>query len=192
MLKPYKRKFDLLLFRESNLPDAMKNMTKVLSENDIDFCFIGGVVVYNYGYKRTTTDIDILVDIADKDKFLNLRGRFFKRAFEGATMNFLWNTPKASIDVLYSGTIAGNNGKGIEYLKPSKIKIIRHGLPMLDLVYLISYKLSTGIYSRRLKDFSDVQELIRINKLKRDFCKLFRRDLKEKYLEIWDYTNGVV
>lgn len=55
---------------------------------------------------------------------------------------------------------------------------------ILYLKFLVIYKLYSGIKNKRLKYFGDVQELIKINKLKKDFAKLFKRDLRDKYLEI--------
>ena len=51
------------------------------------------------------------------------------------------------------------------------------------------YKLCAGLYGKaRISDFGDVQKLILNNKLPENFANDFRKDLKDKYIEIWKST----
>jgi hypothetical protein len=81
--------------------------------------------------------------------------------------------------------ISGDGINGLEFSEPKKISETVNGLPILSLEKLIEYKISSGIYGDRLKDLGDVQELIKANKLPLDFGDNFRKDLREKYSEIW-------
>ena len=76
--------------------------------------------------------------------------------------------------------------KGIEYKEPHEIDKIKNTIPKLTLENMIQYKLCSGLYGKgRMKDFGDVQELIVINDLPKDYADSFRKDLKNKYVEIW-------
>ncbi len=64
-------------------------------------------------------------------------------------------------------------------------------MPIIPLSKLIEYKLICGLYDYdRLCDFGDVQKLIKLNNLTKNFSILFRDDIKEKYLEIWNQTTN--
>lgn len=170
------------------IPEALKNISEILSKNNIEFCILGGVNLPVYNYNRTTDDIDLLINKKDKDKFYNLKGKYFKSAFKGTLRNFFWNIPKIKLEIIFSGEKAGSN-KGIEYIEPNKIKIVKSKIPYLKLKYLIMYKLCSGLYGKaRISDFGDVQKLILNNKLSKDFTNDFRKDLKDKYTEIWEST----
>ena len=187
MVKRYKRiESQFMESFVNNQEETMKTIAKVLKQNQIEFCFIGGAVLPEYGYNRVTEDIDILVSKKDKDKFLTLAGTYLKRKFKDAQKSFYWNNPKTQIDVIYSGDRAGDMTKGIEYKEPHEIDKIKNTIPKLTLENMIQYKLCSGLYGKgRMKDFGDVQELIVINDLPKDYADSFRKDLKNKYVEIW-------
>jgi hypothetical protein len=187
-LKRYSELKKLFFFMETIMPKAMIEIVEILNNKNIDFCFIGGSILPKYGYNRTTNDIDILISRKDRLKFETLVGTYIKRAFSGATKKFIWNSTKTKIDIIYSGEFAGST-TNIEFFEPKKISSIKNGLPILKLNYLIFYKLVSGIYGKRLKDFGDIQELIKINNLPEDYANNFKNDLKKKYIEIWNNTN---
>lgn len=172
----------------SNFWNAAKNLTSILNKEKIRFTFIGGFT-RNYYTKvaRTTEDLDILVDSRDKEKMENLPIGYI-RDLTGRQRSFLLHTPKTNVDVLYSGESTG--GKGLLFELPTNVSKTVDDLPLMTLENLIKYKLSSGIYSKRLHDFADVQVLIKDNNLKRSLAKenSFRGDLIKKYEEIWDLT----
>ena len=188
--KPIYKNFNYLMeMNYKYLPVVINEITKLFKEKNINFCFIGGIVLPQYGYGRTTDDIDILISKNDKDKFYNLVGIYLKPAFQGAEKMFFWNEPKIKIEIIFSGEKAGSE-KGIEYIKPKQIKSIKRGIPYLSLEKLIEYKLASGLYGQiRLKDFSDIQELIQSNNLPLSYTHNFRKDLTNKYKEIWYQTK---
>lgn len=174
-------------FMETFLQDlnqSMRNITALLKKNNIRFCFIGGAILSKYNYDVTTRDIDILVDKNDKSKFKKLENEYYisPQSINGPLE---WIRPKVDLDVMYSGNYAGNN-QGIKYEDPDKISHKQDNLPILDLKYLIQYKLSSGIYDNRFKDFGHIQELIKLNSLPENYADDFREDLKNKYIEIWN------
>lgn len=191
----YKRKPYRSFFMESFLKDTWKTMvklTKIFRDNDINFTFLGGVTLGQYGYPRFTEDIDILVDRDDKEKMNNLPIGYI-RPIGNNLKRFFWNDPKTKIDVIYTGEISGNNVNGLEYVSPNKISSDVNGIPVINLDDLIQYKISASLYniSRHGKDFLDVIELIKRNHLSKDFGIKFRSDIRSKYLQLWEESNMV-
>lgn len=183
-MKRYKSYFMETHLNELN--QAMRNITALLKKNKINFCFIGGATLKEYDYIRMTDDIDILISKKDKSKFKKLENEYYISP-QGNLGPYEWIRPQIDLDVMYSGNFAGDK-RGIPYKEPNEISHLSGSLPILDLEYLIQYKLSAGIYDNRLNDFGDIQKLIKINNLPFDYADNFREDLKNKYIEIWKLT----
>jgi len=95
------------------------------------------------------------------------------------------HTPKTLLDILYTGEMAGNKD-GIAYRDLDEISHEVDGQPFITLQNLIEYKLSSGMYGHnRYKDFDDIIELIKINKLTKGYANKFRKDLRNRYAELW-------
>jgi len=163
---------------------AFHEIDVIFSEAGIDYCIIGGAALGKYGFLRQTEDIDILVSKLDKKKLDNLPIGYIRKITDKL---FHLHEPEAKIEVIYSGEIAGNKN-GIPYYEPIDISIEdkKTHAQFISLYALVIYKLSAGIYGKRLKDFGDVQELIIRNKLPIDYLDKEREDIKNKYLSIWN------
>jgi hypothetical protein len=187
-MKPYNFHNNLSSLLEisfKTLPEVAQKITQLFKKQDIEFCVIGGIAVSSYGYERTTTDIDLLVDAKDKDKFDSLIGVYFSPRFNGAKKKLFWNDPKVKVDVIFSGEHAGSE-KGDVYPQPYKIDDVIDGIPVIDLKSLIRFKLTSGLYGEdRISDFGDVQRLVKINKLPKNLADTFPDAEKAKYLELW-------
>ena len=125
--------------------DSIKNLSKILKDNNINFTFIGAAARNQYGHTRTTEDLDILVAKEDKEKMLNLPIGYIKDISNGRGKRFKLHEPKTDIDVIYSGEISGDGINGLKFLSPEKISHIIKGESFLTLKFLILYKLSSGI-----------------------------------------------
>ena len=65
------------------------------------------------------------------------------------------------------------------------------GICYISLPAIITLKLASGMTnSGRLKDLADVQELIKLKKLPRDFSNDLPEYVRPKFLEIWDNTSS--
>ena len=162
--------------------NALYSLDSILKSHKINYIIIGGMAIIKYKYSRTTDDIDILVDKKDKIKIENLPIGFIKKV---SNKKFLLHEPKHIVEIIYSDEISGDGINGLVFPSPSKISEIIDGLPYISLDKLVEFKLSSGIYGKRHQDIADVQELIRKNKLNKKYGDNFRKDLKKKYLEIW-------
>jgi len=177
-------------FMESFIKDleqAKQAIVKLFDEYDINFCFIGGVARNEYGSPRTTEDIDILVDGSDKEKVKQLPIGFIRDLSNGRGRVFSLHDPKTKVEVLYSGEDFAGNKEGVAYLPPNVISNKEHMIYLSDFVY---YKLSAGLYGKRYKDYADIQDVIRINRLSLTYAKdnNFREDLVALYIDLWKET----
>ena len=169
----------------SELWQSLKNIANLFRDHDINFTIIGGAARNQYGVEKITEDIDILVAKRDKEKMLKLPIGFIKELSKGRGKIFSFHNPKTRIEIIYSGEISGDGINGGMYENPKLVSNDINGIPFLTLEKLIEYKLSSGIYGKRMKDFVDIMELLKINKLPEDYAKYFRKDLYIKYTELW-------
>ena len=173
-----------------DLEKSLKAITKLLKDNDINFTFIGGAARNQYKYLKTTEDVDLLIDVNDKQKVLDLPIGFIRK-LNNRGKKFKLHEPETDIDVIYSGEMAGSKESNIPYENPKKITAVIRGMPFISLKQLIRYKLASGIYGHlRFKDFDDIIELIKQNKLPLDYADKFEEVLKNKYIELWHELNN--
>jgi len=179
-------------FMESSITDlwsSIKSIAFLLDHHNIKFTIIGGAARNQYGYSKMTEDIDILIAKEDKEKVLNLPIGSIRDLSNKRGKVFSLHNPKTKVEVIYSGEISGDGINGLKYDDPDKISTTVKGVPFMTLKKLIEYKLSSGIYGKRLKDFADIIGLIKENNLKQDYANNFRKDLKKKYIELWNNAN---
>jgi len=178
------------LFMESYIKDlqkAIKSISNILKQYKINFTIIGGAARNQYGYRKMTEDIDILLAKEDKDKIKNIPIGFLKDESNGRAKVFQLHDPKTRIEIIYDNEISGDGIHGLKFDNPKNISHNINGDPYITLKNLIMYKLSSGIYGKhRFKDFDDIVELIKINHLKRNYANDFREDLKNKYISLWE------
>jgi hypothetical protein len=175
------------IFMESFLSDFLKSMqaiTKLLTEYGIRFCFIGGSTLPFYNYRRQTEDIDIIIDSRDRDKLKDLPIGYIKDLSQGRLKVFKLHEPETRIDIITSGESMGNSN--YKFPKPDAVSDDINNLPVINLYDLIRFKIIAGIYGKRLKDFGDVQELIKKNNLNENLMNNEPNDIKNKYIEIWN------
>lgn len=169
-----------------DLKKAIKALTDLLKEYNINFTIIGGAARSEYKVRKITEDIDIVVSKKDKDKMKKIPIGLMRDVSKGRAKVFHLHQPKTKVEVIYEGEISGDGITGLVYISPEKISELHNDIPFITLKNLVMYKLSAG----RLKDFADVQELIKANKLKRDYADKFREDLKDTYIELFDMTKN--
>lgn len=167
-----------------DLETTKQKIRSLLDSYNIPFVFIGGVARNEYARARTTSDVDILVSSKDRQKMLNLPIGYIKCLTKDSGKRFVLHEPKTEVEVMYSGEKAGNN-KGIEFPEPTKID---NGKNVMTLKSLIEFKLCSGLLAKRYKDYGDIQDLIKENKLPKNYAKNFRGDLKELYEQLWENT----
>ena len=171
------------------LNDALKHLIEDLERNDIDYVVIGAIALNQYGYRRFTEDIDLLLTSAGLEKFRQkLIGLGYRPAFTGAKKKFRTTAENIPVEIITSGEFPGDGlPKPIRFPEPNEFSVIIDGIKTVSLEKLIELKLVSGMTAAdRLKDLADVQEMIKIKKLDAVFAEKLDEFVRAKYLELYE------
>jgi hypothetical protein len=172
---------------EGILNETLRRVVKDLESHGIEYSLIGAVALNNYGYRRFTEDIDLLLTQAGLQKFQKeLVGLGYRPAFEGATKKFRTTEENVPVEIITSGEFPGDGKpKPVVFPNPNESQTEIDGVKTLTLEKLIELKLASGMTApHRLKDLADVQEIIKIKSLPADFAEKLNPYVREKYLEL--------
>lgn len=166
---------------------ALAKLAKALDDLGIPYALIGAMALNEYGFERVTVDVDILMTAEGLARFKAAwLGRGYVEKFPGSRA--MRDTEHGvTIDVLLSGGYPGDGQpKPVQFPDP-EIAIRDGGLSLLPLAKLVELKLASGISNpNRLKDLSDVLELIKHAKLERKLSDELSPYVRAKYLELWE------
>ncbi|HEX8734699.1 MAG TPA: hypothetical protein VF721_05200 [Pyrinomonadaceae bacterium] len=172
---------------EGILNETLRRVAKDLENHAIDYSVIGAVALNNYGYRRFTEDIDLILTKEGLEKFRReLVGLGYRPAFEGATRKFRTTAENVTVEIMTAGEFPGDGKpKPVRFPNPSENQIEIDGIKTITLEKLIELKLASGMTAPdRLKDLADVQEVIKIKNLTADFAGKLNPFVREKFLEL--------
>jgi hypothetical protein len=176
-----------------SLNTTLARLAADLKACDIDYAVVGAVALLAYGYPRFTEDIDLILTPEGLEKFhrelLGLGGYGlvgYTPAFPGSRKRFKSFPEGISIDVIISGEFPGDGKpKAVSMPEPASVSVEIDGVRFVTLEKLIELKLASGMTAPdRLKDLADVQELIKVRTLKKDFASRLDPYVKDKFLEL--------
>jgi hypothetical protein len=151
----------------------MQQLWIALAELGIPFAIAGAMAVNSHGHKRTTADVNILICRDDLQRFKErFDGRGWVDKFEGSR-NFRDATDNVNIDTLDVGDFLGDGQpKPVAFPPPKAVSFVGDdGIPIVKLPILIELILASGMTARhRPRDLDDAIQLIRVNKLPRDYA----------------------
>ncbi len=167
----------------SGIIETARTAVSVLAQHDIPHLIVGGLAVQEHGYPRVTIDVDIVVpDVLEAVEFLtaNVTGPFYK--VHGIDDRVEDRRNGVEVDLLPAGRVLK---KGCKVPFP-EVKTVTETLQVVSLEELISLKLDSwsGSPNKRLKDKSDIVELILRRKLPRDVA--VNPAVRALYTETWD------
>jgi hypothetical protein len=172
----------------ADVQQAMRKLVAALDELAIPYAIVGGMALNEYGYRRVTVDVDVLLTLEGlqrfKDRWL---GRGYVERFPGS--RGLRDTELGvTIDVLVTGGYPGDGQpKPVQFPDPEKVAIRAGGLALLPLAKLIELKLASGMTSvHRAKDIGDVVELIKHIRPPRELGNELDPSVRDRYFELWD------
>jgi hypothetical protein len=172
----------------SDVERALIKLIATLEEERIPYAIAGAMALNEYGYPRATSNVNVLLTqhgLAQLEA--KVLGRGYLEKFSGSKgMRDTENN--VAIDVLIAGDYPGD-GKPKSVVFPDPEGLARTGTrgAFLPLETLIELKLASGISAtHRLKDLSDVLELIRAAQLPRSLESKLDFSVRAKYLELWD------
>jgi hypothetical protein len=174
---------------EGNLNRALAHVAADLHEHGIDYIVVGALALFAHGYPRLTEDIDLVFTTEGLNRFHEeLIGLGYAPAFPGARKRLRSTKDGVRIDVIAAGEYPGDGKpKPVSFPNPSEASVEIDGIRFATLEKLIELKLASGMTAPdRLKDLADVQEMIKVKHLSREFAENLNEYVRAKYLELLD------
>lgn len=172
---------------QGTLNNTLTQLTSDLKEHGIDYMVIGAVALLAHGYPRFTEDIDLVLTPEGLEVFhRDLIGLGYVPAFPGAKKRLRSTRDEVTIEVMTTGEYPGDGKpKPVSMPEPNAASIEIDGVQFVTLEKLIELKLASGMTApHRLKDLADVQELIKIRTLQKDFAERLDPYVRDKFLEL--------
>ena len=179
--------------RDSDLFRALRRIAGVLANRGISYAVMGGMALFEHGYERFTTDVDLLVTpdglraIHDHPEALGCVRPFPDRKQVRDVETGV------RIDFFVTGTYPGDGKPNpVAFPDPATVGVDRDGVTYLTLPTLIELKLASGMTGgvRRMRDLADAIELIKILKLPADFAEQLNPFVRDRYAEYWPELQG--
>lgn len=166
---------------------AMRRIAKRLDELGVPYAIVGGMALFQHGFRRFTEDVDILVTREGLTTIHeNLRGLGYLPPF--AASKHLRDTELGvKIEFLVSGGYPGDGKpKPIAFPDPAAVAVEMDGRKYIGLTTLIELKLASGMSNeQRGKDLVDIQQLIQAAHLPLDLADQLNPYVQEKYRALW-------
>ncbi|MGE3167167.1 MAG: hypothetical protein AB7O52_19850 [Planctomycetota bacterium] len=173
------------LLTESRVHKALKKLTRLLHQANIPYAIVGAMALNEYGYRRTTEAVDVLLTREGLEAFKSEHlGLGYVERFPGSRE--LRDTENGvSIDVLLAGHYPGDGKpKPVAFPDPSNA-VVGEEIRLLPLPRLLELKIASGMLApHRLRDLADVLELIRLQGLDETLAVELDPFVREKYLEL--------
>jgi len=185
------REGDQFFQRKGPVHETLRAIVKRLDAMGIPYAVVGGLALFQHGYRRFTEDVDLLVDRDGLERVHEeLEGRGYLPKFEGAR-NLLDTKTRVAIEFLVSGEYPGDGKtKPVSFPDPGSSAKEIDGIRYLNLPSLIELKLASAMTNpERLRDKADVQELIKTLALPRDFSSNLNPFVRACFDELWEIEN---
>lgn len=167
---------------------ALRRITARLTELGIPHAVVGGMAMFCHGFRRFTEGVDILVTregLAEIHQ--KLEGLGYVPPFHGSK-HLRDAELGVKIEFLTTGDFPGDGKpKPVAFPDPARVVETLDGIPCANLPTIVELKLASGMTNpTRLKDISDVQEMIRVLRLPREIAEQLNPFVRTKYEELWD------
>ena len=188
------KRADAFFMQRSPIHEAMRRLTKALTEMQIPFAIAGAMAANAHGHKRTTADVGILIRREDLQRFKERYiGRGWVDKFEGSK-NFRDAVCDVNIDALMAGQYPGDGlPKPVMFPEPELVtEFLEEAIPYISLKTLLELKMASGMTAQhRPRDLDDVIQLIRVNQLPTDYANQLNPYVQEKFRELWQSAQIV-
>lgn len=174
--------------KRSDVHATLAKITRRLEEEQIDYAVIGGMALNAHGFERVTVDVDVLTTKAGLDTIhQRIVGRGFVPAFPGARKRLRDTETGVLVDFITAGEYPGDGKpKPVQFPVPREASVETEGYRVIALPKLVELKLASGISPGRLKDIGDVEQLIRMLNLPREFGDQIDPSIRGEYFKTWD------
>jgi hypothetical protein len=172
---------------EGQVHHTLKKITRKLGELGIDYVVVGGMALFEHGYRRFTDDVDLLVTREGlKEIHQELEGMGYVPPFQGSK-NLRDAEYGVKIEFLVTGEFPGDGKpKPIAFPVPASVSNEIEGIRYINLPALIELKLASGMTSpERMRDLADVIELIKSLNLPQTFADGLNPFVQDRYKQLW-------
>ena len=167
--------------------EALLRITGRLNELGIPYCVAGGMALFQHGYRRFTEDVDILVTREGlKEIHARLDGLGYLPPFP-RSKNLRDTENGVRVEFLVTGDFPGDGKpKPLAFPDPTAAGTLSQGITFLSLPRLIELKLASGMTNPgRIRDLSDVMELIKLRNLPESYAEELNPYVQSKFRELW-------
>ncbi|MFT3789082.1 MAG: nucleotidyltransferase family protein [Tepidisphaeraceae bacterium] len=174
------------LMGESAVQESLVRIAKKLDELGIPYAICGGMSLVAHGYNRTTIDVDILVSAESLKRIhKSLDGLGYVPPFAGSK-HLRDTATNVRIEFLVSGGYPGDGKpKPVQFPLPEAASVEINGIRYLSLPRLIELKLASGMTAPgRLKDFADIQELVKVLQLSDEIAVELSEYVRPTFLKL--------
>jgi len=171
---------------KGKVQEALRRITIRLNELGIPYALVGGMALFQHGYRRFTEDVDLLVSRESLQKIhAALEGLGYVRPFAGSK-NLRDTDAGVKIEFLIAGDYPGDGKpKPVAFPDPTTRSVELNGIKVLSLDALVELKLASGMSAEhRLRDLADVQELAKYVQLPQDFAGKLDPYVRSKFVEL--------
>ncbi len=172
---------------EADVQRTLLKLARLLDEARIPYAVVGAMALNEYGYRRVTVDVDVLLTREGLDA-LKARGLGHGYSEKSPGSRGLRDTEYGvPIDVVLSGEYPGDGRpKPVRFPDPAQAAVRGVRVALLPLPTLVELKLASGMTApHRLRDLADVLELIRVAGLPAELAEELDPSVREKYRELW-------
>lgn len=172
---------------EGAVQKALYKITRRLADLNIPYAIVGGMALYKHGLRRFTEDVDLLVT-RENLKIIHekLDGLGYLPPFKHS--KHLRDTELGvKVEFLVTGEFPGDGKpKPVAFPDPVSVSFEDDGIRYITLPTLIELKLASGMTNlNRMKDLTDVLELIKQLNLPHDFRDRLNPFVRDKFTELW-------
>jgi len=171
---------------------ALYKLTAILESEGIPYAVIGALALNEYGHRRATVDVDIILRDVDLARFKARHlGRGYRERVPG-TGRLLDTEYDVRVDVLSTGRFPGDGQpKPIAFPDPATTAIRGSGFALLPLPRFLELKLASGMTAaHRLHDLADVLDLVRSAGLPAELAEDLHPWVRDKFRELWSAAQG--
>jgi hypothetical protein len=170
---------------------ALFKLVAILEAEDLPYAIIGAFALNEYGHRRTTVDVDLVMREEDLQEFKRKYvGNGYEERVPG-TGKLLDTEHGVNIDVLSTGRFPGDDKpKPIAFPDPAVVALRGERFALLPMPLYVELKLASGmVAAHRGKDLVDIQELIKSAGLSASVADELHPWVREKFLALWQLAQ---
>jgi len=188
------REASKFFMKTDDVHDTLRRVTRRLQEAGVDYALIGGMALFAHGYRRFTTDVDILTTPTGLDTIhQQLVGRGFVPRFPGARKALRDTSTGVTVEFITTGEYPGDGKpKPVGFPDPATASVDIDGIRVISIEKLVEIKLASGLTNlQRMRDLADVRDLIAHLDLPLDLAEKLDASVRDTYIQYWhDYQNS--